>query len=193
MNECAKSTAAPVAKRSIPWMFDLNGVKLETDLTFYHFSEAWGERCRHEARYLTLMAGRAGSPRHKLCVKYFIFRDTECVVSWDDGAGLVLPSLLSWHVPVTQSWGMQIYLQYILRLDINRELRDPVPWSVNIVPKIADIWRVQENIWMLCNNRIKIFANRSLNDILADRSDWLLLQGLSNDVAGISIIIRCEF
>ena len=40
MNECAKSTAAPVAKRSIPWMFDLNGVKLETDLTFYHFSEA---------------------------------------------------------------------------------------------------------------------------------------------------------
>ena len=32
MNECAKSY--------IPWMFDLNGVKLETDLTFYHFSEA---------------------------------------------------------------------------------------------------------------------------------------------------------
>ena len=44
MNEttpiCAKSIAAPVAKRSIPWMFDLNGAKLETDLIFFHFSEA---------------------------------------------------------------------------------------------------------------------------------------------------------
>ena len=158
-------------KASRPWMFDLNGVKLETDLIFYHFSKAWGERCRHAARYLTpLMAGRAGSPRHKLCVKYFIFRDVS-----------VVSPELRWCCRVwADMWVCDTgdaNISNSSRLKINREFRDPVidgeycSWG-----EVPDIWRVQENIWMLCNNRIKIFANRSLNDILADRSDWLIEQ-----------------
>ena len=158
-------------KASRPWMFDLNGVKLETDLIFYHFSKAWGERCRHAVRYLTpLMAGRAGSPRHKLCVKYFIFRDVS-----------VVSPELRWCCRVwADMWVCDTgdaNISNSSRLKINREFRDPVidgeycSWG-----EVPDIWRVQENIWMLCNNRIKIFANRSLNDILADRSDWLIEQ-----------------
>ena len=114
-------------KASRPWMFDLNGVKLETDLIFYHFSKAWGERCRHAARYLTpLMAGRAGSPRHKLCVKYFIFRDVS-VASWE----------LKWCCRVwadSSLWHWRCKYVYPIPRDWRSIGNSVIPWStVNIV------------------------------------------------------------